>query len=242
MIVSTRGIVFRTINFRETSVILKVYTELLGMRSYIVNGVRKINAKQKAALLRPLSLLHLEVYESPGKNIQRIKEYRPAELFTSLPFDIQKSSVGMFIGEVLHKSIKEEEENEELFEFLFNSISFLDKTESSCANFPLWFLLDLSRHLGFYPRNNFSEMRPHFDLVEGDFVEEDRQSYGKLDQVVSGKIAQLLDLNLSEFEKLPLSGRRRNELLQHLLKYYEQHVANFGSVKSLEVLREVLSA
>src|SRR6266576_857317 len=97
MIHRTRGIVFRTIKFSETSVVSKIYTEKFGMQSYIVNGVRSEKSKTKAAQLQVMSILEMEVYHQENRNLNRIKEMRPAYVFTSLLFEPLKSSIGLFM-------------------------------------------------------------------------------------------------------------------------------------------------
>src|SRR6185295_4725918 len=151
MIHRTRGIVFRTVKFSETSVISKIYTEKFGMRSYIVNGVRSEKSKTKAVLLHVMSMLDMEVYHHEHRNLNRIKEMRPAYVVTSLLFDPLKSSLGLFMMEVLNKCIHEEEANEEMFAFITGKLQSLDQQQKIQAYYLLKFLLELSSLIGFYP-------------------------------------------------------------------------------------------
>src|SRR6185436_8347298 len=122
MIHSTRGIVFRTVKFSETSVISKIYTEKFGMQSYIVNGVRSEKSKTKAALLQVMSMLDMQVYHHENRNLHRIKEMRPSYVFSSILFDPLRGSIGLFMMEVLNKCIHEEETNEEMFAFITDNL------------------------------------------------------------------------------------------------------------------------
>src|SRR5256885_10343745 len=129
MIHRTRGVVFRTIKFSETSVISKIYTEKFGMQSYIVNGVRSEKSKTKAALLQVMSMLDMEVYHHEHRNLNRIKEMRPMYVYSSLLFEPLKSSLGLFMMEVLNKCIHEEEANEEMFTFIIQKLQLLDQLQ-----------------------------------------------------------------------------------------------------------------
>src|SRR6476620_11401393 len=129
MIHRTRGIVFRTIKFSETSVISKIYTEKFGMQSYIINGVRSEKSKTKAGQLQVMSILEMEVYYQENRNLNRIKEMRPAYVFTSLLFDPLKSSLGLFMMEVLNKCIHEEETNEAMYAFIADGLQLLDQQQ-----------------------------------------------------------------------------------------------------------------
>src|SRR3990172_7140574 len=122
MIYKTRGIVLHHIKYSETSVIAKIYTELFGLQSYLINGVRSQKAKVKANLLQPLSLVDMIVYHKEKKGLQRIRDVSGNPPLSSIPYDFPKSSVALFIAEILYKSIREEEANTNMFEFIFHSI------------------------------------------------------------------------------------------------------------------------
>src|ERR1700750_1569339 len=115
MYFKTRAIVLHTIKYSETSVIAKIYTERFGLVSYIVKGVRSAKSKSKASLLQPLTLLEMEVSPRETKQFQFIKEFRRAYNYRAIPFDIMRSSVALFLLEVISKSIREHEENTEMF-------------------------------------------------------------------------------------------------------------------------------
>jgi len=234
MIQRTRGIVFRTIKFSETSVVSKIYTEKFGMRSYIVNSVRSPKAKTKAALLQVMSMLDMEVYHHENRNLNRIKEMQPSYLFTSLLYDPLKSSLGLFMMEVLNKCIREEEENEKMFDFISQKLQSLDRIEKVPADFLLNFLLELSLLLGFAPHGKFSEATNYFDLQEGNFVSDISIHPLVLSPPVSQNLSSLLKKNSTE---IPAAERRK--LLEALLQYYQLHVPNFSFPKSLKVLDEI---
>ena len=129
MLHTTYGIVLKTIKYAETSVITKVYTEAFGVQSYIVNGVRSTKSKNnKAGLLQPLTLLDMVVYYKEGRDLHRISEMKNAFIFTAIPFEVVKRSIGIFMVEIMSKSIREEESNPDQFEFLWNAVQLLDQT------------------------------------------------------------------------------------------------------------------
>ena len=141
MLHKTRGIVFQVTNFGESSVVVKIYTELFGLQGFIVNSVRKKNAKVKQNVLHPLSLVDLVVYHKERKGLHRVAEVRSNPTLQNIPFHIVKNSVTLFLNEVLCKSIKEEEPNQQLFDFLFHSIQLLDLQSPMNNDFHLCFLV-----------------------------------------------------------------------------------------------------
>jgi DNA repair protein RecO (recombination protein O) len=156
MLHKTRGIVFHVTEYSESSVVAKIYTELFGLQSYLINSARKKSPKIKPASLQPLSLIDLMVYHKERSGLQRLAEARTQPALKSIPFDIRKSSIVLFINEVLLKSVKEEESNRALFDFIFSSVELLDLQDEVQSDFHLVFLLQLTKYLGFYPQDNFS--------------------------------------------------------------------------------------
>src|SRR6185369_6803150 len=160
MLHKTRGIVFHVTDYSESSVIAKIYTELFGLQSYLINGVRKKNPKVKPASLQPLALVDLVVYHKERSGLKRLADARNNPVLKSIPFDIRKSSVVLFMNEVLYKCVKEEEANQSLFDFIFNSIHLPELRSNPGSDFHLLFLLQLTKYLGFYPHENFSSSTP----------------------------------------------------------------------------------
>lgn len=240
MLQKTKGIVFQRTSYGETSVIVKIYTELFGLQSYIIRGARKAKARAKANHLQHLSIFELVVYNKRKTGIQHIKELKLAYQFQAIPFQIMKSSILVFLNEVLLKSIRESESNPEQFSFLEKSLIELDQCQTP-LNFHVLFLIQLTRYLGFYPRNNRSNQHKYFNLQEGVYENSPASQSLSMDEKLGGLLSQLISVQVSDHEKIELSGAERYQLIVGLMRYYELHLPGFGNIKSLEVLREVLS-
>lgn len=236
MLVKTRGIVLNHIKYRESSIIARVYTEQLGVQSYIVNGVRKKGSGSRIALFQPFTLLDMVVYTSQKGGLTRISEYKSAYPFHSIPFDIRKSSIVLFLSEIVSRTIKEEEENQPLFQFLYNGIKFFDELEQGFENFHLIFLLQLSHHLGFGPSSGA-------EIVEQVAFSSNAQSATSAPSVLVLQVHEaLFDQLLQDPGKAEIpNGKVRRELLSIIIRYYQLHVDKLGEIKSLAILSEVLS-
>ena len=242
MLTKIRAIVINTVNYSESSVVLKCYTDLYGLQSYMVNGVKSKKGAIKPSHLMPLNLLDLEAYHWQNKSLQRIKELKCNPMLQHLHFDIIKSSLAIFIAEVIHKSIREENHTEEkLFEFLFSTIHFLDLTEQSLANLPCYFLLQLSRHLGFFPKLNFDDENNSFDLKEGVFKEYADKNTDCLNPEWSKIIFELCNEKFESFDKIQIEKTVRNKLLENIIFYYQLHIFGASEFKSHKILSEVLA-
>lgn len=236
MLHPAKGIVIKCVRYGDTSVIAKIYTDKFGMQSYLINGVRKSKSGNRQALLQPLTLLTMMVYHRDGKNLQRIREMSFDYIFTKIPFEVLRSSIAMFITEVLSKTLREEEPNPEVFDFLSRSVKSLDQVQDGLGDFHLRFLAQLTRLLGFGPGNVWSDRNAFFDLEEGMFVADPPAHY----HVVQNEDASTFSKLFSEArDSLPRPQRQR--LLEQLLNYYKLHVEGFGNVRSYSILQSVLN-
>jgi DNA repair protein RecO (recombination protein O) len=241
MLFTTKGIVLHHFKYSEKSVIAKIYTEKFGIQSYILNGVRSAKSKNKAVYLQPLSLVEINANHKEKKGLQQVKNIQLAYAYTSIPFEIAKTSIAFFIAEILYKSIKEEEANIPLFEFLFNTLQILDLQESNCANFHIIFMAQLSYFLGISPQNkNIESSTIYFDLQEGMFLSVKPPHQAHIAPPLSNLLITILNANYNS-NNLLLSYTDRKKLLAVFLDYYGLHLSNFENLKSLSVLEEVLS-
>ena len=223
------------IRFRESSIIAKVYTEALGVQSYIVNSVRKKGPGSRLALFQPFTLLDMVVYTSRSGGLTRISEYKSAHPFATIPFDIRKSSILLFLSEMVSRTVQEEE-NPALFHFLYNAIIFFDEMRQGYENFHLVFLLQLSSHLGFAPGSGT-------EIVEQVAFTANAQSATSAPSVLAMQAHEVYFnqlLHHPEQTTIP-NGKVRRELLDVLVRYYQLHVDKLGEIKSLAILSEVLA-
>ncbi|MGZ8517951.1 MAG: DNA repair protein RecO [Chitinophagaceae bacterium] len=241
----TSGIVLRTVKYGETSVIVTIFTELFGVQSYLVNGVRTSSKKGsgKANLFQPTSILDMIVYHNELKQLQRIKEFRWSFLYQHILSDVRKNAVALFMVELLTKCLKQPEANPDLFHFAEDSFLHLDKANDAVtANFPLFFALHLPVFFGFRVSDNYSERNPFLDLREGEFLRDQPGHPHFLDDKQAFVTSQLLKVQQpEELEDIKLNHDFRRNLLFVYETYYALHIQDFGTMRTLPVLREILS-
>jgi DNA repair protein RecO (recombination protein O) len=228
MLRKTQGIAIHYIKYRETSIIIRIFTRELGLKSYVVNSVRSSKSRSNMALYQPLTLLDLVVYDKEGASINRISEAKLAYAFQRIPFDFYRSGVAMFVGEVLSKAIYESYQNEGLYDFLTESLTYLDRENVNLSLYPLLFLLQLSVFLGFAPESAH------------EFYEQLRQGARQIpfDKEEELYLDKLIASTFDTSHKVPAMIRRR--LLDHVLLFYKLHMETFSEVKSLKVLTHMM--
>jgi DNA repair protein RecO (recombination protein O) len=235
MLIKTRGIVFKTLKYGESSIIADIYTEEFGLKKYIFGGVRSKKPIVKPGLLQLMSILDLLVYEKQGVSLQRVKETSPAWIYATLPFDLVKSSIGIFILEVCRKTLRQSLMQSEVFNFLYRVFTELDQGEALVSTYHLHFMVNYCRILGFMPQMPVgSSSFKYFDLREGIFTNTLPDHFDYLrDRTVD---------HLSEF----LAGRSqfarsdKQELLESLIRYIELQTDTRLYIQSHLILREIL--
>ncbi|MFT4854921.1 MAG: DNA repair protein RecO (recombination protein O) [Algoriphagus sp.] len=229
MLKKTSGIVLNVIKFKETSLIVKIFTRELGLKSYLINGVRTQSKSSKMALYQPLTCLDMVVYDKTNAGLNRISEARLSHNNQLISFEFSRTGIALFVTEVIAKSIYENYQNESLFDFLESSVHELNHPEAKLDLFPLAFLIELAGYLGFAP-----------ERAQG-YLDESR-SQPFTPQELNDVRFFLEDLMLKAYscdQKINLKLRRK--LLDHLLDFYSEHLENPGVWKSMTILRQVLS-
>ena len=243
MLQTTKGIVIHHLKYAEKSVIAKIYTEKFGLLSFIINGVRNAKSKNKAVYLQPLSLVEINFIYKENKGLQQIKNIRIDLPYASIPFNINKSTIAFFIAEVRYKSIKEEEPNVKLFEFLYHVFQVLDLKDDSYTNFHLIFLAKFCKHLGFNPETTNVTNKPnlYFALQDGCFVNHQPLNQPIISPPISGDFLQVFGTNFDAIADLKFKAKQRKILLTSFIDYYSLHLSNFENLKTLTVLEEMLN-
>jgi DNA repair protein RecO (recombination protein O) len=241
----TKGIVLRTVKYGETSLIITIFTELFGIQAYLVNGVRASTKKGsgKANLFQPAAILDLVVYHNELRNLQRIKEFKWGYLYQHIFSDIRKNAVALFMVELLTKCLKQPETNKQLFLFTEDAFLHLDESNDTVtANFPLFFALHVAVFFGFRIDDQYSEKNSFLDLEEGTFVSERPLHPHFLEDKQAAVTSQLLKvMQPGELDELKLNHDFRRNLLYAYESYYAFHIQDFGTMKTLPVLKEILN-
>ncbi len=241
MIAKTKAIVLHQVKYAETSLVVTLYTQNFGRQSYLINGIRSAKKKQQANVFQPMFLLDTEVYHKSSRNLQRLKEVKLGMVHQSIPFDIYKSTICIFISEVLYKLLRSEECDPNLFDFIWQSVEYFDSLEKGTANFHIWFLLKMTVYMGFRINNNYTEKYRWFNPSSACFVVNPPSDVDSETFNVSKHLANFIDMDLKNISQYSISGEIRNKLLEIIIVYYSIHVDFMGSINSLRIMHELFS-
>ncbi|MFZ9002858.1 MAG: DNA repair protein RecO [Robiginitalea sp.] len=239
MRIRTKAIVLSTLKYGDHSLIAKAYTSEAGLQSFMLKGIfRSRKGKLKTAFFQPLTQLEIIASTSPSGKLGYIQEALLSYPYTTVHADIRKGTIALFLSEILGQSIREQEPDPALFQFLEASLQWLDQHDK-IANFHIGFLIALTRHLGFYP-DTINLQAPFFDLTEGAFCHEP-----SLNPCMSGEeldhFRAFLGTDFDAIHTIRLTQKQRQRLLSQLVSYFEVHLHGFSKPRSLVVLDAVFS-
>lgn len=234
----TKAIVLNHIKYAESSIIVKLYTEQQGLISCIVKGIRGKKGKLRTGLFQPLNLLDINYKTSTRSKLMTLSEVKIAEPFSDLLFNPIKRSVALFISELLQNSIREEECNLALFNFIYNTIHLLDLNTKSSTHFHIVFMMKLTKYLGFYPLR-MNENVNYFDLEKGCFTSSKPMHFNYLNNEIMNAWNSLLLCDFNSIEHLTFSNTLKRSLVQALMTYYKLHLIHFKELNSHQILQLV---
>ena len=239
MLTKTTAIVLHNIKYGDSKMIVDMFTRAHGRMSFVVTVPKSARSKICKQFFQPLSMLSLEYDYRPKEQLQKIKEATILHPYSSLPFDMDKLTVGMFISEFLYHSLYGEQSNEQMFDYISDSLQWFDSSPSPAANFHLVFMMRLSRFLGFYP--NLDDYVPGcvFDLRNGCFSSLSPLHSDYLSSAEASLMSLMMRMNYPSMHLFKFTRAQRNRLLDVIVQYYRLHIPGFPDMKSLEVLRNL---
>ncbi len=241
MLEKTRGIILHQIKYTDSGIIARLYTRKFGRQSFLIRGMRSRKSGKQNILFQPMFILDLEISYKESREMNVLKEFSVAYSPYDIYSDIKKSSVAIFLGEVLTSVLREESSHEEMFDYIEKSIIYFDSCREGYANFHIAFLAGLSSYLGFEPGIRKDADDAFFDMTNGIFVAVPPVHGNYANPDISDILAQVFQASFDSIRNISLKGSLRNEVLDTLIRYYSLHLSGLKKIKSLEVLKEVFS-
>lgn len=238
MLVKTKAILIHNVRYSDNSLIAHFYTQQYGRLSVMVKGISSRKKGSRFSYFQPLNIFNLELYHYENREIHNLKEMSLAFIPKANPGDIHRTSVALFISEILYNVIREEDANRMLYDFIESSVITLDSITTGISNFHLWFLVAFTAYAGIGP----SHTRLHdcyFDMLTGQFTTLQPMHPDYLDVRNSTILNSLLQMPAEKIASLQLSGEERTELLGLILKYYNLHLTGIRQIRSLQILKDI---
>lgn len=240
MLNRSRGIVIHTLKYGDTSLIARIYTREAGLQSFLIKGVRSQKGAIRPSHLMPLNLLDMVFSVRQNKQLQNIRELKCDPVLFELHTHPTKRGIALFVAELLNRSMREEGNNPDLFDFIDGSLQILDLHKENLSLFPHYFSLQLTRYLGILPELSFRE-GDCLDLLEGCFVPQNKVGPHYMNVACSALANRILRSSFEQVSGLKSDAEMRRILLEDILRYYRLHFDQFRDLQSHEILREVLS-
>ncbi|MFW6289424.1 MAG: DNA repair protein RecO [Mariniphaga sp.] len=241
MLVTGEGVVLHTVKYGDSSIIATIYTREWGRQAYMVNVSRSRKSSIKQGMLQPLFFVDFVAYQKDSREVQRIKEIKNQPVYQSIPFNVIKSTQVIFLAEILHKVLREQESAEETFSFIQNSLLYYDLSGSTAANFHLWFLFRFTEYAGIRPDVTKTGFESWFDMRKGAVVPFEPPHPFFMNKEITEVLIKLAGLRIQDIIQLHIPAHLRVILTSKLVEYYQLHFEHLGEIKSLKVLHELFA-
>ena len=250
MLVKSQIVVLHTIKHGDTGIVVQCYSNTAGRCSlYFRASSKKHN---NASLLHKLNILDVVTYSNGPQSMPTIKEIGTPYNLSTIRGDIFKSSIAIFMSELLGKTVRESEANPHLFSFISSSIQILEHLTDGVANFHIHFLTHLCKMLGFMPMDNYSSTTPLFDIATAKFTVQPSGNAVYGTQTIGERESQLLhslmntpSTNLGKLycgtRELQINGELRLAYAKRMIEYISHHIGNTIEIKSLDILHQIFS-
>jgi len=239
MLQKSRSVILHQLKYTDSGIIVQSYTRDFGRVSIIVKGMRSKKSGKHNVFFQPLSILDLVFYYKGTRSVQILRDfslsYSPAGIYS----DVRKSTIALFLGEMMTSVLREESPNQGMFDFIESSVKYFDQSVSAFSNFHISFLIGLSSYLGFEPGLRSDPANRYFDLENGIFTTMPPVHGNYADPEISAILADFFRSSFNEAQSIPLTGILRNEVLETLIKFYSTHLPGLKKINSLDVLKEI---
>ena len=238
MLTRTKAILLHHVRYSDSSLIAQFYTQEYGRISVMAKGISSRRGSMKFNYFQPLNIFNLELYHRENREVHNLREMSLAFIPGKISGDITRTSVAMFISEILYNVIREEDANRLLFDFIESSVITLDEMDEGISNFHLWFLVAFTDYAGIGPSHT-DLSNCWFDMLTGQFTRQQPLHPDHLDPAGARILNMLLRMPAADIATLRLTGDERSDLLARLLKYYSLHLPGIREIRSLQVLKDI---
>jgi DNA repair protein RecO (recombination protein O) len=238
MLVKTKAVLLHHVRYSDNSLIANFYTQDYGRLSVMVKGISSRKGGTRFNYFQPLNIFNIELYHYENRELHNLKEMSLAFIPKTIPGDIQRTTVALFISEILYNIIREEDANRMLYEFIESSVITLDSITAGTSNFHLWFLVAFMAYAGIGPSHTMLK-EYYFDMLTGQFAVQQPLHPDYLEPRSASILNHLLQIPAEQVDTLRLSGEERTELLTRILKYYNLHLAGIRQIRSLQVMKDI---
>lgn len=235
------GIVLKSTKYGDNSLIVNILTHDDGLQPYIIKNIHGNKKGSRAALFQNANIVTFVALRNRLHSpIGQLKDIEISHFYNSIPYDMNKTAISLFISEMCAKTITGQERNERLYRFVRDSLVALDDTNGPTANFPICFVVGLCRMLGFAPLNNYTD-NSFFDMTEGRFTKQAPDSHNYyFDAGKSVILARFIEGDTFAQAACRLESETRRQMLEGLITYVRLHAPVMGNIQSHEILRQVL--
>jgi DNA repair protein RecO (recombination protein O) len=238
--------VLKTVNYSDTSLIVRLFTEHYGKVTVIAKGARR--PKQSiAGILQPPNHIAIWYSHKEGRDVQTLTKTEFVERYTQLAASLSKSAAAMLAVEMLDRAVHDSDPHPILYRLITSTLRSLDHTEANEMVILHFYQFHLAKQLGFGPHLSVCNQcgkelkQAGLDMVTGHLLCGSCRSTANL-QLGQQSLQYLRDLNqthIAELNGLNPGDTASKEVGDFLLNHLYFHVDGMSNLRSIKFWRQV---
>ena len=235
----TKAIVLKINNYTEIQRIVTVFSAERGYLS-LITPAATFKRNHSSSLLC-MQIIEMEYLFNEKGNLHKLKSFTPILNTSEIYFNVYKMNIVLLWGEILHLALRNEEKNETLYEYIENSVAYLNSSREDIANFNLFFLFRLTALLGFNIDTSTYQPGYIFNINDGNFYPTAENGSYTTGPHSAEVVYKLCHLPLDEITSISLNQQSRGIILDIFLLFLSFHLNINFNIKSIKVIREIFS-
>jgi DNA repair protein RecO (recombination protein O) len=204
--------------FKDSLRLAHVFTLEYGVQTFLFRTGKK---GENISFFQPLNAIQFSGRKQDGK-LEIAKDISLSSIYSSIPFQVEKSTIALFVAEFLYRCLPEHYVNEEIFELIKKTTQRLDSSEKS-GTLPIHFIAQFALEMGFLSNEHeitFEDNRSHEAAI-----------HKSLHLFISTPIESEVASNLNRDQ--------RKKLLEDLIAFCSSHLDTPIRLNSLEMFHEI---
>ncbi|WP_138429893.1 DNA repair protein RecO [Fodinibius saliphilus] len=243
MITHTEAIIFRTVDYQESSKIVTMFTRKHGKIALMVRGAKKPKSKF-SGLIEVGNILDVVYYHKSSRSVQILSEASYAVKNDKLRTDFEKMATMTSAIEMIGQLLHDDEVNTPLFDFSKKMLTWLNSADIYPPQMFPYLQIRLAGLTGIGLQLDVNQSREetnYFNLESGLITTESISSHSyKLTPTQYDYIRIALQARSSKLFEFSFETGELRSLIDHLDRYLKYHVEGLRDRKSDAIFEQIL--
>jgi len=224
MKIKTRAFVLKTTIFKESSLIIRLFTRKKGKCTYIIKAAMRQKSPNKA-IYQQLNEVEIDYSHHPKKQIHPVYNVKLVEDWVNICTDLKKTVLCTTMLEIIDKSYDEDISDTETYDTLKSVMSYFDSNNINLNNAFYYFILHFLKNSGY----DILSAKKHPTIMR----------FQQKNPNILDDLNLIFDLDLNEMHQSENSPKYEKKIMTRFMSELVRY--QFPDVKSFKVAKDLFS-